>query len=1148
MKRQVIFLAAIAVAAVASASPVVFPAAGTWEGVRYSPDGKSGRIVSPDGAAIATLQADGGTMADVKVSVNHEGLVIDAADAFAKGLRGVVLETPVLPELAAYAGKDVAFSMTIRGHAGMSCLGEVLGKVAGASGKWDEYIFNGRELRATLKRDNMRDFTTLNDLKEGTSDLRFRFTVEKQGGGPIELRTMRFGTVAELGVKTRFDYPPQKRLFHASFDGTADAESADGTTVMPLCAEGLSFAEGRHGQAVRISSKAGSRLEYPFAGHALPEQGTFSAWVKCEGNPMSQRPKCLFSFGPPPDEKTRLGSGQKRAMWLDGALRVDASDDSGRSRTETNARLDDKWHHVMVTWYPGGVGMMFDGVLPHRGGVSALSSSLTPVNPLSFSHLADFASLCIGGEGGGNSFEGLIDDVEVFAAPMTPAEARNHYFAQGGELPPQPDYAAIIDARGGNPYEADAPATVPGELKLEFVEEVRLDSEAPCERFRAVGDCAIRELAGRKYLEGGAGQDDRFAVGFTLDPSHPLYAFEIDYPDDAMRTMGILIQSAKGSWNDYRMQCGLMTGGELPNTGRMLTHRVLWWTCGGSEVAVILRNAAAEAGVRGAAAAAIRLYRVKDGRLPPAPVADAPAVDGWNRMFALYFEDPAVSLDFLHPFPKAWSPDRWCELMDKLAATMKFTGQNCFAYPAVWYNGMLGHESAYLIGTRPHPPYYRKAIYEKFDREGLFAIPTLNQHDLLDPPAITYESRIDGSLHASVVTIMSSGRPNGKGWHGSPPNWNFAHPDIQSLIEREFDILLDEGVPHPSFKGICLHLTPHSLHWFGLDEGGLSGGFNDYCIDAFEKAKGLKVPVDRNDPMRGKAYYEWIRDNASEAWVEWRCDVVSGFYLRIAEKMRQRRPDLKLWINMEWTLDSRFENFTSQDFFRRGNRAGGIDAERFRGSNVILSQTCVPSDIRWPGTLRMAPQDRAYLGRLWREPPFFDLMRGADYPAVNMHERYYESNVGARFPKGSPQALTCDWFSEHTWRVETINPAGRHVLSTFVGPLAVQDVLGFSKGGYLMGNYGSERELARFAQYFRALPAVPFTDVSAQGTVRVRRGSFKGRNYLYVANTGPEPTSAEVDFGGGMEDCATGERLKGRLKLDLPPWEFRSFKSILEKE
>lgn len=1148
MKRQVIFLAAIAVAAVASANPVVFPASGTWEGVRYSPDGKSGRIVSADGAAIATLRAEGGSLDGVKVSVNPEGLVIDAADAFAKGLRSVILETPVLPDLATYAGKDVAFATMVSGHAGLSCRSEVSGKRATAGGGWDWYVFdNGPGWRVFLPRTATQDFVTLGDLKDGASELRFRFTVERQGGGPLELRSIRFGTVAELGVRMRFDYPPQKCLFRASFDGTADAVSSDGTAVKPLCAEGLSFEEGRCGQAVRISGATGSRLEYPFTGNIIPEQGTFAAWYKCEADTDVGATRSLFAFGPAP-KGGRAGTGCKRALWTGGVFRLFNSDDSDWSDSYPRVRRDGKWHHVVVTWSPGGVGVMLDGIGTYRGGSGMpLFKSLRPVVPLQFSRRAGFTSLNIGGEDGGNTFEGLIDEVEIFSAPMTTAEARAYYLAHGGEPSPRPDYAAIFDAQGGNPYEADAPATAPGSLELEFVEEVRLDNTAPCERFRAVGDCAIRELDGRKYLEGGAGQDDRFAIGFSLDPSHPLYAFEIDYPDDAMRTMGVLIQDAKGDnlW-DYRMQCGLMTGGEHPNTGRMLTHRVLWWTCGGGDVAVVIRNASAEAGVRGAAAAAVRLYRVKDGRLPPAPVADAPDVGGWNRMMGLYFEDPAVSQSFVRPDTKAWNPEGWCETLDKLAATMKFTGQNLLAYPGAWYPGLLGEERDCIVQQRPHPPWYRLAIYEKFDREGLFAMPTLNQHDLLVPPAIPYESRLNGSLHSSQVSIHSTGRPNGKHTHGCPPNWNIAHPDVQAAIEADIDILLDEGVPHPSFKGVCLHLARHSLHWFGNSEGGVEGGYNDYCIDAFEKAKGVKVPVDRSDPMRGKAYYEWIRDNAHEKWIEWRCDVVSGFYLRIAEKMRRRRPDLKLWINMEWPLSMRRNR--DADFFRNGDREGGIDAARFRDTNVILSETCVPADIRWPPSRRMSAEDRAYLGRYWREVPFFDLMRGADYPVVNIHERYFESPVGARFPKGSPHALSCDWLVEHPWRVETINPAGRHVLSTFVGPLAVQDVLGFSKGGYLMGNYGSERELARFAQYFRAIPAVRFEDVSAQGAVRVRGADFGGRRWLYVANTDATDATAIVDLGDGMGDCVTGEILRGQVKMLLPPWEFRSFKSILEKE
>ena len=1146
MAFRLMFLCACATAgsmAFAADGFVQFPAAGVWGGARYEVKDRVGLVTAADGSKVATVSVAGGAIADVRVEVFPDRLEIDAGEAFRKGMSGVMVEAPVQAEFGRYAGADVAFSTTVGGCKGMECRGEIVGKVSAADGTKRSYCFdNGPGWRPGLWRTEKRDFTTLGELKAGTSELRFRFWIFKQGAGPIQLYSMRLGTAKELGVKMRHDYPPQKLLFRAAFDGTADAK-APGGTVKPLCARGLEFVKGRRGQAVRISSKSKARLEYPARGNVLTEQGTFAAWYKYEGDAKSTAWRNLFSIGSI-DEKSRLGSGLKRAWWLQGKLRVDPSDDMDSYRTFDRAVQDGEWHHVVVTWTPGGVWAMVDGGGAWRGDSSSmLSASLTPVSRLSFSRPADFDSFSIGGENGRFAFEGLIDDVEIFAAPMSVDEARDYYFAHGGELPRVPDYAAIFDGRGGNPYVASAPAAAPGEMDLELVQEIRLDSERPCERFRAVGGVAVRELGGRKYIEGGSAYQNRFAVGVSLDPSHPLYAFEIEYPDDAVRTMGVTIQKASAAAQDYRMQCGVMTGREYPNTGKFLAHRVPWWTCGGKDVAVVLRQACTDArGMRGAAAAAVRVYRVKGGRLPPAGVRDAPAAGGWNRTLSLYFEDPAISKDFLVPDTIAWKPEGWCELLDKLAATMKFTGQNLFAYPAVWYQGMLGLEHDYVAGGRVHPPYFWKAVYEKFDREGLYAMPTLNQHNptrhIVD---VTYESRNDGSLHDTPVSIFSTGRPNGKHSHGCPPNFNIAHPEMQALIEGEIDALVDDGAPHPSFKGVCLHLARHSMHWFSTDEGGFAGGYNDYCIDAFEKAKGVKVPVDRSDPLRGKAYYEWIRANAHEKWVEWRCDVVSGFYLRIAEKMKRRRPDLKLWINMEWTLNTKYIGIRDADFFGRSNREGGIDAARFKGANVILSQTCVPADTRWGGTHGLKGEDWEYFGRMWREKPFFDLMREASYPAVNIHERYFESPVGTQTTKGSPNALSCEWMDEHPWRVETINPAGRHALAQFTGPLAVQDVLCISKGGFLMGNYGTERELARFARYFRALPAVVFGDISAQGAVRVRGGEFAGRRYLYVANTDGVSAQATVDFGAGMRDAVTGEAFAGRVALDLPPWEFRSF-------
>ena len=139
---------------------------------------------------------------------------------------------------------------------------------------------------------------------------------------------------------------------------------------------------------------------------------------------------------------------------------------------------------------------------------------------------------------------------------------------------------------------------------------------------------------------------------------------------------------------------------------------------------------------------------------------------------------------------------------------MKYCGQNVFCYPGVWYKGLIGED----YNPRSHAPDFLSAWYEKFDKEGLFFVPNVNANNMEIPAGlVTMDTMTNGALHASPIAIHDTGKPNWGGWHNSPPNFNFFHPDVQAQIERHVDALLGQGAAHPSFKGVCMYLTMHSM-------------------------------------------------------------------------------------------------------------------------------------------------------------------------------------------------------------------------------------------------------------------------------------------------------------------------------------------------
>ena len=1237
MKKKIVVLGlAFAAAVVARAEAMSFPGC-AWSEVKISAEAKRVTVTDAKGRLLLSFQGEprGASLARLVVSQAVDRLVVDPRGAFADGMSKLVFCSGDL-DSAALAGRDASLACELGGARGTTGLVYFEGHTKGK-----RHYYKSRPFATKGHR---KLYFMTQDIPEDIASLHLRWDVTA-AKGPFEIYGATWGLASELkGAAEKKSVEPEL-LFHAPFDGSPDAAFAKGA-AKPVWAKGLSFAEGKRGKAVRLTRAAKSELDYASVSNLVQERGTVSLWFKREwpdnGRTADGKEiwRTLFA-NPDPKTRPRVGSGQLMFWWWCDRLRADQADDDDEHAIWSGAAPEDGWNHLAVTWDEAGVRIYLNGK-DGRGtsdGVSPMSRALKPHDILSFDREI-FGIFCVGQCGGSRTFDGLIDDLRIYSAPLTPEQIRELWrresvielSAKGcysladtaGELTVRATSPAGCDLselayclcdeagkvvcryrekltekpttltvnlpagrytlratdgtwfygsvpylvlRRDNPYEltgeaAERATRAPGRLaNVELVQELKLGKTPPADRFRAVGPTQAKSLNGVPYLEAGPSAGDRFALRFSVETNAPLYLFEIDYPDDAVRTADLIIQRARKPGSDYAMQVGYVAGDEYPNTGRIMTHRCLYWTSE-PDVALVAMTARANAP---AAIAAVRIYRVTGGALPAAAIREPkpadgpsdwarlwhdiktkgedrlpahPAAIGWKRSFGLYFEDPAIGYDFA---TRGHGADSLDDLIDRTAALMKFTGQNLFAYPGAWYHGLIGER----YNPRNHAPDFLSAWYAKFDREGLLLMPTVNPNTMPVPDGLVTRATMgDGSLHDSPIAIHSTGKPNWGGWHDTPPNFNFHHPKVRKYISRMIDDLAAQGKGHPSFKGVCLHMTRHCMLWFGDEES----GYNDYTVAAFAKAKGLKIPVKKDNPLRGKAYAAWLREHAWNDWIQWRCDEVTAFYAGVARKLAAARPDLKLWMNSFVPANVRHPDFMKPGYMEQANRACGLDRDALTAAipNLILCQTLVPADYRFRHLNYFpSPEVRAHQRVLDTLPGFYSLLRGAKYPWVNQHDRYWESPIG-RGAKGGPSSLSCDWLDECTWRVSTLNPSGVHALRHFVLPLRYGDVLGMSKGGFLIGTYGMEDMLVPFVQAFRALPAVVFDDVGGTETVKLRHKDFDGRSWFYVVNTDKTPATVRLSVPKRAHDLVTDERVGGifsedTLTLRLKPYEMRSY-------
>lgn len=721
---------------------------------------------------------------------------------------------------------------------------------------------------------------------------------------------------------------------------------------------------------------------------------------------------------------------------------------------------------------------------------------------------------------------------------------------KGDDVLARDDYTVL---RAENPYTLP-PTDAPGEPRnLRLVKVIRPDlATLTTNEFRAVGACRMGELDGQPYLEGGSRAIDRFAIRFSLPTNRPLYLIDIAYPDDKFRMMDLVVQSAKddrtkiyGTDGDYSFAQGLATGGEFANTMKMRHHRSLYWSGRSEDLALIAMAWRADAP---AAIAEVRIYEVTDGALPVTDVHVPAGGDPMGRQFGQFWEDPNATgaLRFNMATPESFS-----EQIDRYAAVMRYCGQNVLTYPGGWYWGLIHATNDPRPDTRAD--HFLEGYYAKFAREGLFVMPSIEFIFVCNPPDIepTSASVTNGSLHATPYPIQSTGLPAQRFSHSLPPVANFFHPETQREIESMFRALVREGAAYRSFKGVSLQLYRDSALWWG----DITSGYNDYCIDAFERDTGIRVPVDRRDPLRGKAYAAWLMANCRARWVAWRCETFTAFYARMAKILTDARPDLRLWFIAAPRFDAVAEladnpDYFSEDFASRSLKDAGFDGERLAAAipNAILGVTVHPQRQRKRWNWLDTPEKRARFIGLPAGEGYYREIQKCAFPHVICRDEFMELGVPNR-PTDAPDTLSGGWLKEIAWRCSTINAPGADAMRYFAVPLRFGDVLGFTRGGFLVCDYGYEPLEARFAQAFRALPDVKMADApctsDAPTFVRVRTAEHEGRLWFYAVNTEAKRATVSFQTPVAVRDTVSGRRYeKGTVTLTLEPYELRSFHSF----
>jgi hypothetical protein len=652
-----------------------------------------------------------------------------------------------------------------------------------------------------------------------------------------------------------------------------------------------------------------------------------------------------------------------------------------------------------------------------------------------------------------------------------------------------------------------------GELKRTLLSEI--DCVATDPEYAGNGGSKVVDGPPGKYRESGDsgflyaqhhGQDSGwFAYKFTVPEPRVPYIVETDCPDDAFRTFCTVIREA--ATDAYPVAIGMDTGDCYSVSNKMQTQSVLFWPKT-KDLRVVFMTA--HNGRRGAAAAKIRVYKV-DGDLP---LMNAPLKGG--RIFANWYEEGS---NFLSVYGADKSTagiitgsDRWARAISYMGGNMLGSTVSVYQmsmYPSNYnvsfcFSGTFDTVRILLMKCEK----YGMGMYGEFH-------PECRELDHLGDPAFTGKPRTN-------YMVKKDGHVRTK---DETPRFHPLDPLNQKWYVGMIGEFADRYKDSPALRGVSLRLMSwanpglnnfHSLDW----------GYDDLTVGMFEKETGLSTGAKADDPKRFQARYAWLMANAKDRWIQWRCKKIAEIYTKIRDRVREARPDLKVY----------------SDVFDLSLEAGIDPSLLGKIDGVVLINSCY-SYGRRAFTYQGFMADTKARDNLLNPSVLKSLKTPEGESSLLFGSGYFEATEVVV----TPEALGFPKGTKRTWVSGVVNPPGRYYLERYAIALAQTDALFLGDGGntYTLG----QPELREFMLEYRSLPSVLFKSrPDAADPVAVRELQRKDDFLFYAVNSEryPVKTNISLKVNGTLRRLATGEEVPlkdGSLSLELQPYQLIAFQA-----
>lgn len=597
------------------------------------------------------------------------------------------------------------------------------------------------------------------------------------------------------------------------------------------------------------------------------------------------------------------------------------------------------------------------------------------------------------------------------------------------------------------------------------------------------------------------------------------YRIEIDYPDDARRTFAIALREAAPL--QYPVAIGVTSGGEYSTTDQLATQSMVVWPRTDAPRLLFITAHEEDA----AACARIRIYRA--AAMKPMK----PAASGDHRQIVHWYEEGGnfeslFSRPDGDPATNRITADRWFE-------TALANGVNLLMPTAAVYGSTLFPSRREITTFEPQGDDLRRLILLS-EKHGIKLVPEI--HPRGDELSRGYSI---GAPPPDNLLVSKEGKTNFVAPDGKtrvyPPYFDPMDPRVQAWYLGLIGEIADRYKDSPAFDGVSLRYMQWSNGGFN-NFVSLEWGYNDRTVALFRHETGQPVPLGAPaDPGRFAQRHKWLTTVGREAWINWRCQKIGELMVRARDRVRQARPDLKLFLHIFGSSGT-----VPDPQVAPGQRGAAFDRLRQSGVDptllrqlpgVVLIDSSYAYGRRSPDSVFLGNHDNLL------DPTSLSVVRDGAPGRFVLGMKYLEATEFVV----PPQRLGLPAGTKPTWMSAQANPAGRHALERYAVALAETDALMLGDGGngYTFGPPVVQQFIAEYLQ----LPSLPFAarhDALDPVTVRTL-GTEQGLMFYAVNRERfPVTTTMTLNKTGKALRLSVGTPMPaiGRaLTLELKPYE-----------